>query len=328
MGLFGIFKKKELPPEEAYKKAFEDIFSHSYLDEKSIAALEKACEAYPAGWQGYLVLALVHLLGIHTAFDEEKGLAYVEAAKRAGKIAGDDGPEEFEGWLEEDCGNLFAEHSRQLSYLRKIGCTMLTQYGIGGHVLTRGFAQNDDELWRLLMSSNSAAQQKQPFFYYIGFWKTSDPQTVNDLYGLMRKKRDELLAITGDDVTGETVDTWLYVLGFGLSLGAKSPFARLKGKPGMRLDDTEIEGFVLMWRAALIGCQPAIHMLASLIAGGKRLKKISYAFSFVDPQRREEESAALDILLGMLDMCVDKGDTWALPLRDELSEIENEYRQQ
>lgn len=318
MGLFNIFKKKELSPEEAYEAALDHMQFGSW-DEKNALKLEKACEGCPDQWQGRLLLALMYLVGSGTDFDEEKGLAYLKEAREICARTGSQVMEEFCGKLEEDCGNLFSEYGSRVTYIRKLGCVMMLEYGRKKAELTAGMWDNDDELWRSLFLYCREMEQKMPFFLYQGMWNAeNDKDMYDNLFPYMKRERDNLLSMSREDVTPKTVDTWLYVMGYGLALGSGSPFAKLKGKPGMLMDDTRMEGLVLLWEAAFLGCLPAIHMIGGFLLYGNMTEDLCYAFSCVDPDDRREEETVRKVLLGMLKMASDKGDAEARELLEDL----------
>lgn len=328
MGLFS----KEPPEKKAYWKALSSAIGKP--NEKNFAALESACGAYAAGWQGWLFMELCYDMAAGVSFDPDKAKGYHAKALRAAEVAGSDFPECFYGTYEDSATNFRIpdeEYFPRTLKVRQAGAAMMLNFDLDEKkIVTDVFMKDDRDFWVGIFSnidtggifkmSDEQVQvmyQKEPFtdYLYNCSDKNASEETRVKNTNKMLDKCHDLNKVKKGDVTLKTVETFYYVVGHALLVGGTPYLFNGRGWH----QNSRIDGWNYIWRAANLGYAPALHFLAQVFDDVDFCPEICYACSLLYGDGCSLRSDVLEQMLALLELCAVKGDEEALRLIDALA---------
>lgn len=326
------FFSKEPPEKKAYWKALSAAIGKP--NEKNFTALESACGAYAAGWQGWLFMELCYDMAAGVSFDPDKAKGYHAKALRAAEVAGNDFPECFYATYENSATNFRVpdqEYFPRTLKVRQAGAAMMMNYDLDENkIVTDIFLKNDRDFWvgifsnidtgKLFKMSDEQVQvmdQKEPFSNYLYDCsdKNANEETRVKNANSMIKACNKLNKIKKGDVTIKTVETFYYVLGHALLVGG-APYV-FNGSGWHQ--NSRIDGWNYLWRAANLGYAPALHMLAQMIDEPDFAAEIYYAFGLLYGAENGTRRDVVEQTLSLLELSAVKGDEEALRLIDVLA---------
>lgn len=319
----GLFSKT--PPE---KKTFDKALSSamSKPNEKSFDALEKACQAWPTGWQGYLFMGLAYDLACGVPFDPDKAAGIHYKAKEAGKQAKCNWLEVFYDVYANSADNfrLTESYFPRTMNLRKAGIAMVRNFDPDeSSILSDGLLKKDMDFWRAVFfnvdtgglfkgsdEQNQVQRHLQPFTSYLADCAGGNSETcIKNTKNLIKEVR-KVEKCTPDKITLDTLDTYSFVLGYALITGGKSYVFNGDGW----YENLRINGWAHLWNAAHRGCAPALHLLGLLFDDTELCSEIVYAYSVVYKDGTRNRTEACHQLLAMLEKSAARGDQEALRL--------------